>query len=118
MTNCEKLLHRLQLAYPVLVAALILMTTLLPFAPAEAAEPITLEVDATRGLPHLHHSALSRFIAEQMAKVGLSDWHFEPGERGVPAPNRVEWSIRLNAYAGGEVRNFARPVMDEQTFGN
>jgi hypothetical protein len=118
MTNCEKLLPHLQLAYPVLVAGLILMTTLLPFAPAEAAEPITLEVDATRGLPHLHHSALSRFIAEQMAKVGLSDWHFEPGERGVPAPNRVEWVIRLNAYAGGEVRNFARPVMDEQTFGN
>ena len=53
-----------------------------------------------------------------MVKVGLSDWHFELGERDVPTPNRVEWTIRLNAYAGGEVRNFARPVMDEQTFGN
>ena len=86
MINRAKLLHRLQLAYPVLVAGLILVTTLLPFAPAEAAEPITLEVDATRGLPRLHHSALSRFIAEQMAKVGLSDWHFVPAEWGVPAP--------------------------------
>jgi hypothetical protein len=47
-----------------------------------------------------------------MAQAGLADWRFEAAENG-PAPDRVEWSFKLNPYAGGEVRSFGP---EEQSF--
>jgi hypothetical protein len=98
-------------------AALALVALLWPFASVNAAAPITLKVEAVHGLPGLNHSALSRFLAAHMADAGLADWRFEPAEGDVAAPNRVEWTFRLNPYAGGEVRNFVYTLVYEQRIG-
>ena len=81
-----------------LVGLFILAATITAFAPGYAAQPITLKVEATHGLPGLHHSALSRFLATHMAEVGLADWRFVPAAGDASAPDRVEWTIRLNPY--------------------
>ena len=86
-------------------------------APADAAEPITLKVEAVHGLPGLNHSALSRFLAAHMSDARLADWRFEPAEGDTEAPDRVEWTFRLNPYAGGEVRTFMRAPVNRQGFG-
>ena len=88
----------------------------LPIASAGAEVPITLKVEALHGLPGLHHSALSRFLATNMADAQLADWRFEPAEGDNTAPNRVEWTFRLSPYAGGEVRNFVRAPVADQGF--
>jgi hypothetical protein len=88
-----------------------------PFAPASAATPVTLQVEASQGLPGLHHSALSRFIAAHMAEAGLADWRFVPAPGDDAAADRVEWRIKLNPYAGGEVRSFVHSLSHEDWFG-
>jgi hypothetical protein len=100
-----------------LVAMLSLVGLAWPFASGNAAAPITLTVEAFHGLPGLHHSALSRFLAAHMADAGLADWRFEPAKTDTEAPNRVEWTFRLNSYAGGEVRSFMRAPVSEPAFG-
>ena len=100
-----------------LVAMLTLVASVWPFATVDAEAPITLKVEAFNGLPGLHHSALSRFLAAHMADAGLADWRFEPAQGDMAAPDRVEWTFRLNPYAGGEVRNFVRVPVDERGFG-
>jgi hypothetical protein len=116
MTDCRKLWHRLGFSHSALVAGLILVAIIAPFAATDAAEPITLKVEAARGLPGFHHSALSRFLAAHMAEARLADWRFE-SEGDASARDRVEWTFRLNPYAGGEVRNFARTLASERRFG-
>ncbi len=101
-----------------LVAQLALAATLFLAAPAPAAAQVTLQIEASHGLPGLHHSALARFIAAHMAEAGLADWRFEPAAANAAiAADRVEWTFRLNPYAGGEVRNFAHSLADEWRFG-
>src|ERR1700719_1249277 len=117
MTDCRKLWRRLGFGHSELVAGLILVAIIAPFAATDAAEPITLKVEAIRGLPGLHHSALSRFLAAHMAEVGIADWRFAPTAGDASAPDRVEWTIRLNPYAGGEVRNFVHTLFYEQRLG-
>jgi hypothetical protein len=84
---------------------------------ARTLTPVTLQVEAPHGLPGLHHSALARFIAAHMAEAGLADWRFEPAADKAIAADRVEWTFRLNPYAGGEVRNFAHTPTDQWRFG-
>jgi hypothetical protein len=91
----------------VLVAWWALAIALVPFTSAPAAAQVTLKVAAFHGLPGLHHSALSRFIAAHMAEAGLANWRFEPNTGDGVAADRVEWSFTLHPYAGGEVRRFA-----------
>jgi len=117
MTDCRKLWRRLGFGHSELVAGLILVAIIAPFAATDAAEPITLKVEATHGLPGLHHSALSRFLAAHMAEARLADWRFESAEGDASARDRVEWTFRLNPYAGGEVRNFAHTLASERRFG-
>lgn len=95
---------------------LALVALVWPIASVRAEAPITLKVDAIHGLPGLHHSALRRFLAAHMADTGLADWRFEPAEGDNASPDRVEWTFRLNPYAGGEVRNFVRAPVEEQGF--
>jgi hypothetical protein len=99
------------------IARSILAVVLVPFASALAAAPETLTVAVLDGLPGLNHSALSRFVAAHMADAGLADWRFEPAEADTDAPDRVEWTFRLNPYAGGEVRNLVRAPVSERGFG-
>jgi hypothetical protein len=83
---------------------------------ASPAEAVTLQVVASHGLLGMHHSALSRFLAAQMARIGLAGWRFEPAP-GVPvAADRVEWTFKLNPYAGGEVRSFVHTLSHEGGF--
>jgi len=88
-----------------------------PVASAPAAAQVTLQVEASHGLLGLHHSALSRFLAAHMAEVGLADWRFEPAASDSVAADRVEWSFKLNPYAGGEVRSFVHTLTHEWGFG-
>ena len=99
------------------VATLAPLACVWPFASVSGATPITLKVEALAGLPGLHQSALSRFAATHMTDAGLADWRFEPAEGDSAAPNRVEWTFRLNPYAGGEVRNFVHTLVYEQRLG-
>jgi hypothetical protein len=70
----------------------------------------------TRVARVLYHSALSRFLAAHMAETGIADWRFAPATCDAVAADRVEWSFKLNPYAGGEVRSFVRPHMADRTF--
>jgi hypothetical protein len=117
VTHCGKLLHCVRFGSVVLVAALILAAFVPPIGSADAETPITLKVEAQHGLPGLNHSDLRRFLAVHMADARLADWRFEPAEADIAAPNRVEWTFRLNPYAGGEVRQFVRPPVAEEAFG-
>jgi hypothetical protein len=101
----------------VLVASWALALTYGQLSSTAGAAQVTLQVGASQGLPGLHHSELSRFIAEHMAEAGLANWRFEPAAGDAIAADRVEWTFRLNPYAGGEVRNFARTLTDERRIG-
>jgi hypothetical protein len=68
-------------------------------------------------LPWLHRGALQRYLALHMTETGLGEWHFEPAADSGPAANRVEWTFRLNPYAGGGVRSFAHTSVNQQGFG-
>jgi hypothetical protein len=81
-----------------------------------AGAPLTLQVEASDTLPGFHLGDLSRYLALHMAEARLADWRFEPAAGKDSAPDRVEWKFKLNPYAGGEVRNFIRPHMDERIF--
>ena len=89
----------------------------MPFASAIAAAAMMLQVDAANGLPGFHRADLPRYLAARMADTRLPDWRFEPIADNSSAANRVEWSFKLNPYAGGEVRNFARTSGYEREFG-
>jgi len=117
MTKCGKLWHRLRFGHSALVLRLVLIATNPSFASVHAAEPITLKIEATSGLLGVHHSALSRYLAVHMTDAGLADWRFEAAEGDVAARDRVEWTFRLNPYAGGEVRNLAHTLTSERRFG-
>jgi hypothetical protein len=52
-----------------------------------------------------------------MADAGLAGWRFEPAASDDVAADRVEWSFKLNPYAGGEVRSFVRSRIHERNFG-
>ena len=106
-----------ELSRVLLVAGIALIALFWQIASANAEAPITLKVEASRGLPGLHHSALGRFLAAHMADARLADWRFEPAEGDSTAPNRVEWTFRLNPYAGGTVRRFVPEPVAEQGFG-
>jgi hypothetical protein len=114
MTDSKRSPYSLWFNLIVPVAVLILAATL---APAGAVPPITLKVSTSHGLPGLHHSALSRFLATHMADASLANWRFEPAGEDVSAGDRVEWTLRLNPYAGGEVRHFAPILADERRLG-
>jgi hypothetical protein len=117
MTESGIFTDRIRCGGAALVGLFILIPTIAAFAPSYAAEPITLKIEAIRGLFGLPHSALSRFLAAHMAEVGLADWRFAPAAGDASAPDRVEWTIRLNPYAGGEVRNFVHTLFYEQRLG-
>jgi len=91
-----------------LITGLAVVAFVCPFNSVRGAAPITLQVEAFHGLPGLHHSALSRFLAAHMADAGLPDWRLEPAQGDITAPNRVERTFRLNPYAGGEVRQLSK----------
>jgi hypothetical protein len=76
-----------------------------------------LQVGAANGLPGFHRADLSRYLAARMAETRLPDWRFEPAADNGSAANRVEWNFKLNPYAGGEVRNFARTSGYERELG-
>jgi hypothetical protein len=104
--------HRISLRYAALVALFALASPWQQESTAAAAQP-TLQVTAFHGLLGLHHSALSRFLAAHMADAGLADWRFEPATGSGSAADRVEWSFKLNPYAGGGARSFGPPSMNE-----
>jgi hypothetical protein len=107
---------RLTAPHLVLIAWWVAVAWCVSSAPAPAAAPTTLMVEASNGLPGFHRADLSRYLALHMAEAGLADWRFEPAAETGPAPDRVEWSFKLNPYAGGEVRRFVRSLIDERSF--
>src|SRR3954452_19999047 len=102
--------HRVFLRGAALAASVFL------FAPAVAAAQLTLQVETSDVLPGFHLGDLPRYLALHMAEARLADWRFEPAADKGSTPDRVEWSFKLNPYAGGEVRTFVRPHMAERTF--
>jgi hypothetical protein len=114
---CDWARLRLWFDRAALVTGVALAALLWPAPSVNAEAPITLKVEAVRGLPGLHQSALSRFLAAHMADAGLPDWRFEPAKGDNEALNRVEWTFRLNPYAGGGVRNFVPAPVAERGFG-
>jgi hypothetical protein len=109
--------HRVRFGRAVLVVGLVLAAALIPIASAVAAAATTLEVEASATLPGFHRGDLLRYLVQRMAETKLADWRFEPAANNGSAADRVEWSFRLNPYAGGDVRSFIRPHMAERTFG-
>src|SRR6202045_4431122 len=117
MTGSSKLPRLVRLRRAAWVARLVLAATLVPFALPVAAAAITLQVEAATGLPGFHRDDLQRYLALHMAEVGVDEWRFEPAADSGPARDRVEWSFKLNPYAGGEVRNFAQTSGYERKLG-
>ena len=99
------------------VARLVLAATLVPLTLPVAAAAITLQVEAATGLPGFHRGDLQRYLALHMAEAGLGEWRFEPAADSGAARDRVEWTFKLNPYAGGEVRNFAQTSGYERKLG-
>ena len=95
---------------------LVLVAALVPATSAAAAQT-TLQVEASSGLPGFHRGELQRYLVLHMAEAGLRDWRFEPTAEGASARDRVEWTFKLNPYAGGEVRNFAHTLVYQSRFG-
>jgi hypothetical protein len=116
MIGSRKLSHRFWFCRAAWVARLVLVVTLIPFASAIAAAATALQVEAATGLPGFHRDDLQRYLAVHMAEAGLDEWRFEPVAGS--AANRVEWSFKLNPYAGGEVRNFAHTSVYERELGS
>jgi len=94
------------------LAALWALVSLWGSGSAAAAAQATLQVTTFHGLLGVHHSALARFLAAHMSDAGLADWRFEPATGSGLAADRVEWSFKLNPYAGGGVRNFGPSSMN------
>ena len=117
MIGSRKLSHRFWFCRAASVARLVLVVTLTPFASATAAAATTLEVEAATGLPGFHRGDLQRYLAVHMAEATLGEWRFESAADNGSAANRVEWSFKLNPYAGGEVRNFAHTPVYERALG-
>ena len=117
MMGSRKLSHRFWFCRAASVARLVLVVTLTPFASATAAAATTLEVEAATGLPGFHRGDLQRYLAVHMAEATLGEWRFESAADNGSAANRVEWSFKLNPYAGGEVRNFAHTPVYERALG-
>ena len=117
MTENEKLSYGHWYNRAALVAALASNVAFMPFASPRAAAQVTLQVEATDGLPGFHRADLSRYLAQHMADTRLADWRFEPAEGDGRARDRVEWTFKLNPYAGGEVRNFAHTSGYERKLG-
>jgi hypothetical protein len=117
MHNNTRSSLRTRFDHSALIIGFALVALVSPIAPVSAEAPITLKVHAFHGLPGLNHSALCSFLAAHMADAGLADWRFEPAEGDSAAPNRVEWTFKVNPYAGGEVRQFVREPVAEQGFG-
>jgi len=116
MTGSCNSSNRVSLGRAAVVAQLVLAATLMPFTPAIAASPLTLQVETSDTLPGFHLRDMPRYLALHMAEVGLADWRFEPSADKGSAPDRVEWRFKLNPYAGGDVRAFARPHMADRIF--
>src|SRR5215469_9903390 len=93
MRHSGKLWHFHPFRYSALVAGLILVAIIPPVARTDAAEPITLEVKVTHGLPGLHHSALSRFLAMRMTEAGIANWRFQP------AAEKLRRAIALSGHS-------------------
>jgi hypothetical protein len=108
--------HRISFFRAALAAQWALAVALSLFVPANAAAPLTLQVETSDALPGFHLRDLPRYLALHMAEARLTDWRFEPAADVGSAPDRVEWKFKMNPYAGGEVRNFVRPHMAQRTF--
>lgn len=94
---------------------LALVAAFVPLTPAAAA---LVEVEGSGAVPGFHSSELRRYLTLHMAEAQPANWRFEPAAADdAPAPDRVEWRFKLNPYAGGEVRSFVRPHMDQKIFG-
>jgi hypothetical protein len=96
--------------------ALALVAAFVPLTPAAAS---LLEVEGSGAVPGFHSSEQLRgYLTLHMAETQPVNWRFEPAATGgAPAPDRVEWRFKLGPYAGGEVRSFAPPYMNDKTFG-
>jgi hypothetical protein len=96
--------------------ALALVAAFVPLTPTAAS---LLEVEGSGAVPGFHSSEQLRgYLTLQMAETQPVNWRFEPAATGdAPAPDRVKWRFKLQPYAGGEVRTFVPPRMDDKTFG-
>lgn len=86
-----------------------------PLAAAAEAQPLTVAVAASGSIPGIRDADLSSFLADTMNTGADGSWHFEPTAPGAPpSPNRIEWSIKMNASAEGAVRTygFSRATME------
>jgi hypothetical protein len=96
--------------------ALALVAAFVPLTPTAAS---SLEVDESGAVPGFHSSEQLRgYLTLHMAETQPVNWRFEPAATGdAPAPDRVKWRFKLGPYAGGEVRSFVPPYMNDKTFG-
>jgi hypothetical protein len=117
MIRSNELSQRAGFSGTALVTRLALTVIFMPFASAIAAAAMTLQVAASDGLPWFHRGDLQRYLALHMTETGFGEWRFEPAADSASAANRVEWTFRLNPYAGGGVRTFAHTSVYQQGLG-
>jgi len=95
------------------------LALLAAFVPLASMAATLLEVERSGAVPGFHSSGqLRRYLTLHMAEAEPAGWRFEPAAAGdALAPDRVQWRFKLDPYAGGEVRTFIPPPMDDETFG-
>jgi hypothetical protein len=72
-----------------------------------AAAPAALSVEADGALPGFRAGESISFLASRMGAAGVTGWTFTPAfAPDTPPPDRIEWRIELDPYAGGNVRQF------------
>jgi len=67
-----------------LLSQLALAAILFLFAAANAAAPLTLQVETSDTLPGFHRGDLPRYLALHMGEARLADWRFEPTKEVTP----------------------------------
>lgn len=75
--------------------------------PISPAHQTTFAVVVSGVLPGFDSDEAPKFLAAQMAKVKTRDWSFVPNAASDQSPpDRIEWQLTSEPYAGGGVRQF------------
>lgn len=93
MTGSCTSTHRVSLRHVALAVQSALAATLFLLASADAAAPLTLQVETSDTLPGFHLGDLPRYLARHMTEAQLPDWRFEPS---------VAVTIEAKLYLNGE----------------
>lgn len=83
---------------------------------SQSQPPTLLAVSVDGELPGFSARDAASYVAREMTAAGVATWRFEAAIGSAP-PNRIEWHIIPDPYAGSSVRQFFPIPQVQKTFG-